>query len=199
MKDRHMEIFETAVRIFGEKGYRATSLQDVSNELGITRPALYYYIKSKQELLIKIYDQVTDKLFDQLRPIVLSSLPPDVKLKKVMMNHIHIVIDNKTLLSVFYAEKSELPTEKRSYITRREREYGKMIERVYIEGMNEGFFRPCNPTVFVNSTLGMFNWMPNWFRSKGPLSMEEVSDMIVQIIGSGYLEQRKNESDRSLS
>jgi AcrR family transcriptional regulator len=48
------EIYENAIRLFAERGFAGTSLQDIADALGITRPALYYYVKSKDELLAKL-------------------------------------------------------------------------------------------------------------------------------------------------
>ena len=48
------EIYEQAIRLFAERGFAGTSLQDIADALGITRPALYYYVKSKDELLAKL-------------------------------------------------------------------------------------------------------------------------------------------------
>src|SRR5213079_854717 len=48
------EIYEIAIRLFAERGFAGTSLQDIADALGITRPALYYYVKSKDELLAKL-------------------------------------------------------------------------------------------------------------------------------------------------
>ena len=48
------EIYERAIRLFADRGFAGTSLQDIADALGITRPALYYYVKSKDELLAKL-------------------------------------------------------------------------------------------------------------------------------------------------
>ena len=54
------EIYEQATRLFAERGFAGTSLQDIADAMGITRPALYYYVKSKDELLAKLVTEITD-------------------------------------------------------------------------------------------------------------------------------------------
>src|SRR5206468_2845368 len=54
------ELYEHATRLFAERGFAGTSLQDIADALGITRPALYYYVKSKDELLAKLVTEVTN-------------------------------------------------------------------------------------------------------------------------------------------
>ena len=63
------ELYEHATRLFAERGFAGTSLQDIADALGITRPALYYYVKSKDELLAKLVTEVTQGPLDELQKI----------------------------------------------------------------------------------------------------------------------------------
>src|SRR5947207_409360 len=57
---RQQEILEAAARVFHEKGYESTSIQDIADEVGILKGSLYYYIRSKEDLLYEIIRDIHD-------------------------------------------------------------------------------------------------------------------------------------------
>ena len=81
--NRREQILEIATHLF-QKGFRATSLDEVAAEMGVTRPALYYYFRSKEELLVAIYDRAVGVLIDQAAPLFDQGLEPDVLLRRLL-------------------------------------------------------------------------------------------------------------------
>ena len=102
---RLQRIFDTATELFHKKGYRTTTLDDVSRELGITKAAVYHYVSSKEELLYIIYIQALENIFRNTSKISEMDLPADEKLRLIIQNHVKdIIIQSVSMFSVFFTE-----------------------------------------------------------------------------------------------
>ena len=117
---RKQKIVDTAAYLFQKKGYRSTTLDDVSRELNITKAALYHYVSSKDELLSIIYTHTIKNIF-MAGTNEVSGLgsPPDEKLKLFIRNHIkNIIIESLPMFSVFFSEENQLPEKDYQKITK---------------------------------------------------------------------------------
>src|SRR5512146_1074772 len=86
--NKEEKIFTEAVRIFKEKGYHATSVQDIADAVHLQKGSLYHYISSKEELLFKIFERGTGALTQRLKEIIASDLSPSDKLRAAIQAHI---------------------------------------------------------------------------------------------------------------
>ena len=106
------ELYEHATRLFAERGFAGTSLQDIAEAMGITRPALYYYVKSKDELLAKLVTEVTDGPLDELTALVArDGLDPVQKLRGI----VEVIVGRRTTqparFRLLIRSEAELPAE----------------------------------------------------------------------------------------
>ena len=102
------KIIDTAAELFHKRGYRATTLDDVAKELGLTHAALYHYVSSKEELLSEIYIQTLDRIFKNSIMISEMDISPDEKLRLIIKEHIQgIIIKSLPMISVFFAEENQ--------------------------------------------------------------------------------------------
>ena len=109
---RIQKITDTAAELFHKKGYRSTTLDDVSKELGITKAALYHYVSSKEKLLSRIYIQALENIFRNTYKIAGKELPPDVRLRLIIQNHIKgIIIQSISMFSVFFYRRKSVARE----------------------------------------------------------------------------------------
>ena len=77
-------LLATAAELFARKGYRATTLDDIASELGLKKASLYHYIRSKDELLADIYQQIFDRIEAEVAPLVSLDLPVDERLRRMV-------------------------------------------------------------------------------------------------------------------
>ena len=83
VNNRREQILEIATHLF-QRGFRATSLDQVAAEMGVTRPALYYYFRSKEDLLAAIYDRAVGVLIDRAAALFQQGLEPDALLRRLI-------------------------------------------------------------------------------------------------------------------
>ncbi len=186
---RIQKITDTAAELFHRKGYRSTTLDDVSKELGITKAALYHYVSSKEKLLSRIYIQALENIFRNTDKIAGKELPPDVRLRLIIQNHIKgIIIQSISMFSVFFTEENQLPEKEFRKIRREKRKYTRIVEEIIEEGISQGLFRKSDPKLQAFALIGMCNWVYKWYKP-GPDSYtpEQIADYFVNLLERGYL------------
>ena len=179
------EIILAAVKLFERKGYAATSVQDISNALGFTKAALYYYVDSKDEILWKICDKTMSTAERRMQELMKVEMDPVSRLKQIIINHIRNIQDEIPYMTVFFSEKSQLPAEKLKVITERERQYVTMISEVIREGTVQGKFKPIAPLIATYGILGMCNWICHWYNSAGCLKPEQIAEIFISMVLTG--------------
>jgi AcrR family transcriptional regulator len=188
-------IIDAALKIFHRKGYRAATLDDVAHELGLTRPAIYHYVSSKEDLLSQIYIQAMESFFDIIYEITGMELTPPEKLKLFLYRHLNtVVIENLAMFTVFFSEENQLAKEEFQQIRKEKRKFTKVVENIIIEGMEQGYFRPVNPKLQASAIIGMCNWLYRWYKpGNSSFTPDEIVEQFTGLLENGLL--RVKESD----
>jgi AcrR family transcriptional regulator len=186
---RKQMIIDTATNIFHQKGYRTATLDDVSHELGISKAALYHYVSSKEDLLSLIYIQALENFFASAYEIDEMDLAPPEKLRFLIRNHIeNIIIGNLPMFAVFFSEENQLPEKQFQRIRKEKQKYSQIVEKIFVEGVEQGFFRPLDPKLQAFAIIGMCNWLYKWYSPRqGGKSPQEISDLFLHLLENGYL------------
>jgi AcrR family transcriptional regulator len=105
---RTKEIIAAAAKLFKQKGYHATTIQDVADEVGMLKGSLYYHIKSKEELLYLVTKEPIRELIDRQKKLMESRLSPRQKIVEFTRSHIQAFEENYPHMFVFLQEKASL-------------------------------------------------------------------------------------------
>lgn len=179
------EIILSAAQIFREKGYHATSMQDIANAVQLQKASLYHHIDSKQEILLAVLDQALDILIDDIEPIVASEARSDDKLRLAMSRYIERMTGNADLAAVLLLEHRSLEPQLRArHIERRDR-FEDLWRAIVSEGVERGEFRSMDPSVATFALLGVQNWLITWYREGGRLSASQLAEQFAEIFLSG--------------
>jgi len=180
----HDALVKVAAELFARRGYRATTLDDIAAEFGLKRASLYHYIKSKEELLCEIYQEIFDQIEEDVAPIANSNMPADERLRRMVHAHIRVVAAERDRLSVAFQEESELPEVLRRRISHRKRVYETLFENVISDGQHQGVFRPGSVRLMVFGILGMCNWMHKWYQPE-KFSVDEAAAEFALMVENG--------------
>ena len=191
---RKQMIIDTAINIFHQKGYRTATLDDVAHELGLSKAALYHYVSSKEDLLSLIYLQAVESYFASAYEIDEMDLAPPEKLRFLIRHHIqNIIIDNLPMFAVFFSEENQLPKKQFERIREGKRKYTKIVEKIITEGIQQGFFRPLDPTLQAFALIGMCNWLYKWYDpGRSGISPDEIATHFIDLLENGYLLKAKD-------
>ncbi len=186
---RMQRIVEAATAIFHRKGFQAATLDEVANELGLSKAALYNYIPSKGKLLALIYNQAFEKIFHRIYEICASKVSPDEKLRQIIRDHIcDIITKNIAMFWVFFAEENQLPGKDFQQIREEKRKYTRLVIKIIEEGIEQGVFRPVDSKLQAYAILGMCNWIYKWYKpDKEVSSPEQIADHFIALLERGYL------------
>ncbi len=178
------ELYEHATRLFAERGFAGTSLQDIADALGITRPALYYYVRSKDELLAKLVTEVTDGPLEELTALVAR---PELDAVQRLRGVVEVIVRRRATqparFRLLIRSEAELPDELTSAYDASRRAVLRTIAGVVEDGARAGVFRPVDSRVAALGVLGMCNWVAWWFHPGGHQTadavVEQLADMAV--------------------
>lgn len=179
-------IVATAADLFARNGFGATSLDDIGEALGVTKGALYYHVKDKQEILRLIFMTVLTVSEEPLRRIAEAELPPTEKLRRAIAHHVAIAADRSPAMTVFYREEVHLTGPLARDIAMGKKAYERLFEQIVAEGMDEGSFRAdLDPKIVTFGLLGMCNWLSQWYRPGGTYDQEQIARFFTQLAEQG--------------
>jgi len=185
------QILRTAADLFRERGYRATTLDDIARRLGMSKASLYTYFHAKEEMLAAISRETIETFTQELGLVLRSNLPPEEQLRRIVRNHVRFVIANRSFLAVFFSEEANLPPRFKWALAAQKDRYDKGVEAVVAEGVRRGVFRDLPPRLVVFGLLGMLNWLYKWYNPRGRWGAEEISSVFLSLLEEGLLRQQR--------
>jgi AcrR family transcriptional regulator len=181
------QILRTAADLFRERGYRATTLDDIAARLAMSKASLYTYFHAKEEMLAAISRRTIETFTRELALVLRSDLAPEDKLRRVVRDHVRFVIANRSFLTVFFGEEANLPGRLARALAAQKDRYDKGVEAIVAEGVRRGVFRDVPPRLVVFGLLGMLNWVHKWYNPRGRWGAEEISAAFLAMVEGGLL------------
>jgi len=185
------EILDAAALIFREKGYHATSMQDIAQAVELKKGSLYHHVSSKQDILLALLDHALDLIILDLQEVADQGLPPEEKLRSAMTAYLAFLTEHLSLSSVLLLEHRSLEPEfHQSHIPRRDH-----VESIWrsmiMEGIDQDVFQDVDPAHTTRALLGMLNWTVTWYRPDGPLQPAEIAARYTDYILQGLLKENR--------
>jgi TetR/AcrR family transcriptional regulator len=169
---RRTEILHAALRAFRERGYHATTLDDIAEQLGIRKTALYHYFPDKEAILYACHRESLAELSRILAGARALESPPE-RLAYVIREHVRVMTDTLEGSPLAFEVTALAPDRQREVITARDK-YERALRRMIQDGVAGGDFRPTNPKTAVFAILGAINWIARWYRPDGALQADEL-------------------------
>jgi AcrR family transcriptional regulator len=177
-------VLRMAVRLFLEEGYHRTPLARIAERLNITKPALYNYFASKEEILYALYrlgDEQYEEGFGRIERGDGNGL---VKLREMIRAYARIMT---TDIGMCFArlDDRELADEPRAEVRRSKRRYDLAFRRQIERGVGDESIRPCNPKLAAFAIAGALNGIADWYRPGGDLSVETIANELALLLTEG--------------
>jgi TetR/AcrR family transcriptional regulator, cholesterol catabolism regulator len=183
--NKQAEIVSAAIRLFQQKGYHATSMQDIADAVGLQKGSLYHYISSKEDLLVEIFNDAIAQYNARLSRIVAMKLPVRDRLELAIRYHIEGIAENLGVLTIFLRESYALNAQQQAKVALGTATYNEMFERLFTEGVATGEVRELDPRLAARTVLGACNWFYRWYRPDGRKSLDEIVPFMIDIIFHG--------------
>ena len=137
---RRREVMAAAVAVFSERGYRAASMTDIAERLGMGKASLYHYVSSKEEILVDLYEEVLRESVIAARRIASAEQTARDALAETISDRVAYTCRNRELLRVFFEEEAELPARQQSRLVAVRHEYEQTLLEMVARGGQAGEF-----------------------------------------------------------
>nr|WP_174495156.1 TetR/AcrR family transcriptional regulator [Salirhabdus euzebyi] len=175
-----------SIYLFDEKGYSETSIQEIVDEIGVTKGTFYYYFNSKQELLKDINLTYIQFLLGKQEEILKENINYTEKLYRLIYMVISTIKTQRQSARVFFREMRHLSDEHLNIIKRKRNEFRSHFQKMLEEGIEAGEFNSnLRPDILTFGILGMTNWSYYWFNHEGEISEEELAKFYTDMLVNG--------------
>ncbi|AFT69898.1 MULTISPECIES: TetR/AcrR family transcriptional regulator [Alloalcanivorax] len=191
-------ILDAAARCFMDRGFNATSIDDIASRLGATKGMVYHYFSSKADLFFEIHQIGMDALFKAVEPLSEGTDDAVSKLRAMSAAHVHSLIQTQHYqravaegvqmhlrISTTRAQRAQL-----TRLQNRRRRYEQMFLEVLEQGIGEGKLRAEQPRIAIKPLFGALNSVINWYqprRESGPGARDEVVEEVVRVALAGVV------------
>jgi AcrR family transcriptional regulator len=183
---KEQEIIDVAARLFKAKGYRATTLEDIAAAVGMLKGSLYYYIRSKEELLYLVVRDPIRQAYNKLAEIVTSQAPVHVKIAQAIDNHMTLFHQHYPHIAVYLHDYHHLMQQLQKNVIETPKHYQRLWATLLQQGVERGELRPdLDVKVTAYAILGMCNWVYRWYNPHGVHSAEDVATIFTKLVLEG--------------
>ena len=176
-------MLRAAARCFNIKGYSGTSLKDVADLLGLTDAALYYYVRSKQELVYLCYLRAADLGREAMQSAIDEGEDGLETVRRYLRYHIEYMVGDQGPIAIM-SEIPSLKPDHREEVLALSREHSAAFEALLERGIADGSIAPCDVRMTGNAIMGSLNWIPKWFHGD-PAVAAKILEEFPRILSAG--------------
>lgn len=166
--EQRRRVLDASVDIFSRRGYRATSMNEIAAEVGLSKPTLYHYFRSKEDILVQLYEDVMEQSVSSARAIMAAAPDPYEGLRQLIAYRVSYTCENQAIHKVFFEEEDELPPELLRTVIDQRRQFEDVLKSAVTRHLTAtGQTLGTSTTVYVNTCLGAANWVYKWYDAKG--------------------------------
>lgn len=177
-------VVRAAAREFNRKGYHNTSLDDIAARLEVTKPTVYYYVTSKEQLLFQCFLAGVEQIRAAFRDTRRLQLPARQRLWAVL-RHYGEAMASEFGWCMAHAEDQDLSAAMSRHIKVLKSEIDHGIRRLIREGLQDGSIHPCDPKMTAFALAGALNWIAYWYREDQSLTGAQIAAAFLAIFENG--------------
>jgi AcrR family transcriptional regulator len=183
-EQRRLEVLRAAARTFNRLGFHIATLDDVAQELGVTKPALYYYAESKDELLSACGQLAIESLERALEESAELELNAVERLSRFFVLYAEIICGDFGRCLALTEPRDLAPRSRKASIAGR-RSLNLAVRELIKDGMREGSIRPLNERALSIAMFDTFNGLARWFNRRGASPLTAIVDQHLAVFLDG--------------
>jgi AcrR family transcriptional regulator len=180
-------ILEEAVKLFYERGFTGTTLDDIAAELGVTKPFIYTHFRGKVELLAALCKPTIELALGAIANASASPGTPSERLRIAITDFTKVVLQRQPNIAIYFREEKNLSPEALAEINVLRREFDHLLSDLLLEGSATGEFEIQDHSLAALALGGMISWAYTWYRPGGRLTLEEtaahMADLALRMAG----------------
>jgi AcrR family transcriptional regulator len=177
---KQQDLVQTAAEVFAHRGYDQTTMADVADAVGIAAGGLYHYVGGKEQLLIRICDQLMEPLLARAEALAApGDAAPEDQLRELVRLWVGHVVEHRDHMLVFQQERHVIEHGPQWRGVRASR---KAFERLVEDVLGRCATRVGDRRLALSALLGMVNHTAQWYRPRGRLTPDEIADGYVALV-----------------
>lgn len=184
--DKRDAVLHAAVRLFNLNGFHATSLDDVAAVLAVTKPTIYHYFSSKDEILFECVRLGLEGIRDAAADAAARGGTGAAQLRVLI--HAYALIKTRDFgICVSRTTDDQLRPESRAKFRAMKREINEILQGIVAKGMADGSLQDGDARLVAFTISGALNWIARWYRPTGQMAPEEIADSMVTTLMAGVM------------
>ena len=179
-------VLHVAAQMFNERGFHATSLDDIAARLNVTKPTLYYYVKNKDAILLACVKKGLDMTLEGIDASRAAGGNAIDQLRACMRTYAEVVTQPFGMCLIRVGDE-EVPEPSRTELRRLKSEIDHAFRRLVEQGVQEGVLAPCDPKMAAFVIAGGLSWMGRWFQPQGAYCGDQIIEQCTQLLLQGVL------------
>lgn len=190
--DKRQQIIERCANLFDAGGYHRATMQMLADEVGLGKPTLYHYFRSKTDILYAIHQQHIAALIDGLDSEQRQGVREDELLVHACRDILQEIAEHPGYVRAFFEHYGELDEPKRADIRKRRAEYFSKICGILRSGVQSGLFRKCDIEITALGFLGMCSWAYQWYPAQASkLEPQQLAETLCETFLHGLMKPGK--------
>jgi AcrR family transcriptional regulator len=182
-------VLAVAVKLFNERGYDGTSMEDLSRRLGITKSAIYHHVASKEELLRLATSRALDLLFAEADKLGQVDGPAMTRLEHLVRGSVLVLAGNLPFVTLLLRVRGNTKAEREALARRRE--FDHLVADLVAQAAADGDLRAdIDPAVTARLLFGLVNSLIEWYRPRGAAAAEQLADTVTAVAFDGLRVRR---------
>ena len=183
--DARERILLEASKLFAQSGYESSSIGELAAAIGVSKPAIYHYFATKQDIYDAIILQALQGLTDAVVPAVNAQPAPLDKLRVFMTAHAAYLERNYWSFVAMLVGFSGMSPSYRDDAARLRDAYERLLRQILEQGAREGVFRPGQVVTSGRAVLSLLNWMARWFKPGHGSTAEQIALDYFELLSAG--------------
>jgi AcrR family transcriptional regulator len=167
-------ILEEAVKLFYERGFNGTTLDDIAGKLGVTKPFIYTHFRSKVELLEAICRPTIEMSLEAISKAAQREGRASDRLFQGVVDFSKVVLQRQANIAVYFREEKSFSEAGLADINALRKRFDRVLSELLEEGISAGEFEIADIRVAALAIGGMVSWAYTWYQPAGRLSIEDV-------------------------
>ncbi|MDE2583308.1 MAG: TetR family transcriptional regulator [Rhodospirillales bacterium] len=174
-------VLHAAMALFYERGYSATTLDDVAARLGVTKPFIYTYFRGKADLLAALCQPTIALSLQAVAQAAAEPGPPTERLRRAMVDFTRVVLSRQANIAIFFREEKHLEPAALDEINALRKRFDQVLSALLAEGVAAGAFEIADPSLAALAIGGMVSWAYTWYRPNGRMDLETMCGRMAEL------------------
>lgn len=181
---KRLAVLSAAAQLFNERGFHATSLDDIAARLGVSKPTLYYYVKNKEEILLGCVRQGLQWMLDGIEASRSAGGTALDQLTACMQVYARIVMQDFGMCLIRVGDE-QISAPNRAELRRIKAAIDHEFRRLVAQGVEDGSLAPCDPKMTAFVIGGALSWIGRWYQPGGEYTPEQIAQHCLQTLLAG--------------